>query len=225
MSEGVERRALIFGASGLIGGLLVNMALSHQAFAGVTAVTRRRLDIHHPLLRNPVVDFADLAGHADALTATDVFCALGTTLRAAGSRASFRTVDHDYIVAAARLARARGAARFMLVSSAGARAGAPNFYLGVKGETEEAGGRLGFPTLHIFRPGLLLARREESRPGERFGVAVAPWLGPLMVGGLRKYRGIHPETVAAAMIGASMSGMTGTHIHHNDDMLRLTAEF
>ncbi len=225
MSETGERRALIAGATGLIGGLLVNMALSHQAFAGVTAVTRRRLDVSHPLLRNPVIDFDDLSRHAATLAATDVFCALGTTMRAAGSQAAFRLVDHDYIVAVARLARAAGAARFMLVSSVGARAGASNFYLGVKGETEEAVRRLGFPTLHIFRPGLLLSQRTESRPGERFGVAVAPWLGPLMVGGLRKYRGIDPETVAAAMIGASMSGMTGTHIHHNDDMLRLTAEF
>ncbi len=225
MSETAERTALILGATGAVGRVLLDMALSHQEFAGVTVLARRPTGMVHPLLHERVVDFDRLAEAADAFRVTDLFCALGTTLAAAGSRAAFRQVDHDYVVTAARAARAGGVRRFLLVSSVGASPSAGSFYLRVKGETEAAVAKLRFQALHVFRPGLLLAERTERRPAERLGTAVMPLINPLLLGGLRKYRAIPPATVAAAMIGAALSGDRGTYIHHHDDILRLTAAF
>lgn len=152
-------------------------------------------------------------------TVDDAFCALGTTIKTAGSRAAFRRVDFGYVVAFARAARASNARRFMLVSAIGSSARSRIFYLRVKGETEEAVAALGFPALDIFRPGLLLGQRAESRPREALGMALAPFLNPLMLGPAKAYRGIPADMVAAAMIIAAGAERTGRQIHTYADMV------
>jgi uncharacterized protein YbjT (DUF2867 family) len=128
-------------------------------------------------------------------------------------------VDFGYVVAFARAARAAGAQRFMLVSAIGANARSRIFYLRVKGETEEAVAALGYPALHIFRPGLLLGQRAESRPREALGMALAPFLNPLMLGPAKAYRCIPADTVAAAMITAAGTERTVRYIHTYADMM------
>jgi uncharacterized protein YbjT (DUF2867 family) len=149
-------------------------------------------------------------------TVDDAFCALGTTIKTAGSRAAFRRVDFGYVVA---FARAAGARHFMLVSAIGASVRSRIFYLRVKGETEEAVAALGYPALHIFRPGLLLGHRAQSRPREALGMALAPFLDPLMLGPAKAYRGIPADMVAAAMIAAAGTERTGRQIHTYADMV------
>jgi uncharacterized protein YbjT (DUF2867 family) len=124
------------------------------------------------------------------------------------------------VVAFARAARAAGARRFMLVSAIGASVRSGIFYLRVKGETEEAVAALGYPALNIFRPGLLLGKRAGSRPREVLGMALAPFLNPLMVGPANAYRGISADTVAA-MITAADTERTGRYIHTYADMMAL----
>src|SRR5512132_3766743 len=116
-------------------------------------------------------------------------------------------------------ARVAGARRFMVVSAMGASARSVIFYLRVKGDTEEALTALGYPALHIFRPGLLLGLRAESRPWEALGMTLAPFLNSLMVGPAKAYRGIPAATVAAAMIAAAGMARTGQHIHTYADMM------
>jgi uncharacterized protein YbjT (DUF2867 family) len=155
----------------------------------------------------------------------DAFCALGTTIKQAGSQDAFRKVDHDYILAFARAAKAAGAKRFLLVSAMGASASSSIFYSRVKGETERDIRALGFETLHIFRPGLLLGERAEKRSGEEIGAALTPFLNPLMIGPLRDYRSIRGEAVAGAMRGAALSPALerGAHIHTHDAMMHLAS--
>ena len=95
----------------------------------------------------------------------------------------------------------------------------PKLYLRVKGETEEAVAALGYPVLHIFRPGLLLGHRAKPRPREALGMALAPFLNPLMLGPAKAYRGIPADMVAAAMIIAAGAERTGRHIHTYADMV------
>src|SRR3954468_1816810 len=121
------RSALVLGATGLIGGLCLDLLLADGAWSRVTAVVRRPTGRSHPRLAEAVVDFDRLEGRADAFAADDVFCCLGSTIRKAGSREAFYRIDHDYPVAAARLASARGARRFLLVSSLGGDAGSRVF--------------------------------------------------------------------------------------------------
>ncbi|MBA4211104.1 MAG: oxidoreductase [Parvibaculum sp.] len=216
-----KRTALVAGASGLIGGHLVPLLLADPAYEKVIAVSRRPLDgIASPKLQTVVADFDALDATLAGVAAEDAFCALGTTIKAAGSQAAFRKVDHDYIVSFARAAKAAGARRFMLVSAMGADAKSAIFYSRVKGETERDLRSIGFEALHIFRPGLLIGERREKRTGEEIGAALTPFLNPLMIGPLRAYRSIRGETVARAMKGTALHGEDGTRVHTYDAMER-----
>ncbi|HEX2365460.1 MAG TPA: NAD(P)H-binding protein [Bradyrhizobium sp.] len=216
-----HRTALLAGATGLVGGHLLRRLLADPRYRQIIAVSRKELGIEHPKLRPLITNFDAIAAAIAGLgeTVDDAFCALGTTIKTAGSREAFRRVDFGHVVAFARAARVAGARRFMVVSAMGASARSVIFYLRVKGDTEEALTALGYPALHIFRPGLLLGLRAESRPWEALGMTLAPFLNSLMVGPAKAYRGIPADTVAAAMIAAAGTARTGQHIHTYADMM------
>lgn len=220
MTEG--RRALVAGATGLVGGHLVRQLIDDAASSRIVALTRRPL---HGLssLKLDVVDtnFDTLDGALQDIAADDAYCTLGTTIKVAGSQAAFRKVDHDYIVAFARAAKAAGAKRFMLVSAIGADPASSIFYSRVKGETERDVEALGFEALHIFRPGILLGERAERRLLEQIGMELSPFINALMLGPARAYRAITAETVARAMRAAAASDLAGRHIHTYDAMIHL----
>ena len=220
----IEKTALIAGASGLVGGHLLKLLLADPQYRRVVAVTRRPLGVApSPKLEEVVVDFdaLDKTLAQKNISVDDAFCALGTTIKTAGSQAAFRKVDFDAIVAFAKAAKARGAKRLMLVSSIGADPASSVFYSRVTGETEQALGALGFEALHIFRPGLLIGARRESRPVETIGKLVSPVLDGLMFGPMRAYRSMQAENVARAMHAAAASPTSGRQIHAYDQMMRL----
>ncbi len=195
--------------------------LSRRADVTLTSLVRRA---ERPF--EQAIDFETLAddpvasGERIGVGAVDVgISCLGTTIRAAGSQAAFRRVDQDYVLGVARLARARGARQFVLMTSVGA--GNSNFYLRVKGEIEAAVLALGFERVDLIRPGLLLGPRRERRPGEQLGQALAPLLAPLMRGSLRRYAGIEASTVADAIANLVAAPGAGTRVHHNPDLIAL----
>lgn len=200
--------ALLAGASGLVGGFLLRQLLASPEYDGVIALVRRPLELAHPKLTQVTADFAALDKVTAGLRCDDAFCCLGTTIKQAGSPAAFRAVDHAAVLAFAWAARRNGAGRFFVVSALGADARSRIFYNRVKGETEEALEVLGFKTLAIFRPSLLLGPRVETRRGERIGAAVLWLADPLLLGPLRPYRAIRAEVVARAMLRCSF-GRTG----------------
>jgi uncharacterized protein YbjT (DUF2867 family) len=130
-------------------------------------------------------------------------------MRQAGSQEAFRNVDIDYVLAFARTAKAAQAQRFVVVSSVGADVGAKNFYLRTKGEMEQAVANLGFASLDILQPSMLLALRSQMRPLELGGLLLMPLVNPLLRGAREMYRGIPARTVAAAIVGATRSGRRG----------------
>lgn len=191
---------LLAGGSGLVGRELLQLLLADPSVSGVHALGRRELPLRHPALIQRRVDFAGLP----ALPQVDeVFIALGTTIKVAGSQAAFRAVDFDAVVAVARAARAAGATRLGVVSAMGADAGSRVFYNRVKGEMEQAVGALGFETLVIARPALLVGDREAlgqpARAGEGIGLEVSRWLAPLIPA---NYRPIAAAAVARALARA-----------------------
>lgn len=195
MPEG--RLALLLGATGLIGSFLLERLVRSSIYARVSVWLRRPLTKPHPKLQVQIIDFERLEQHH--VEAEDVYCCLGTTLGQAGSREAFRRVDLDYPVALARAAARDGAQRLLVVSALGADPRSGVFYNRVKGEMEVAVRAAGVPKTWIFRPSLLDGPRTESRPGERIGLAIARVLGPL----LGRYRPIHADLVAAAMLGVT----------------------
>lgn len=218
-----NRTALIAGATGLVGNLLLKRLLASPDYARVVVVTRRSLGLSHPKLTEMVVEFKalDVLFANPAIRVDDAFCALGTTIKKAGSQSAFRRVDLDYVVNFAKAAKAAGAARFLLVSAIGSSAQSSIFYSRVKGEAEQAVSGLGFETTHIFQPGLIIGPRAERRPAEAAMMAATPFLNNLLVGPLKIYRGIPADTIAAAMIAAAASPDKGRVIHTYTSMTQL----
>lgn len=217
-----SRVALVAGGSGLVGRQLLPLLLAAPEYARVQAISRRPLPLEHARLANRVLRFdAPLEGQLKGLAVQDAFCCLGTTIRAAGSQAAFRAVDHDLILAFARTAKAAGAERLVVVSSVGANAGSNNFYLRVKGETERDLEALRLRSLDLLQPSLLLGPRAERRTLE-LGAQVAGWVfGPLLMGAWSRYRPIEASVVAAAMLGAARGGRLGVTRHLYDSLRRL----
>jgi uncharacterized protein YbjT (DUF2867 family) len=217
-----SRTALVAGASGLVGRHCLDTLLVSLAYEAVIACSRRPLPDAHSRLAVRVVSFDHLDSERP-LAVTDAFCALGTTIAAAGSRDAFTRVDLSYVAAFARYARASGALRFVLVSSVGADPGSSNFYLRVKGQAEKAVVSVGFAQADILRPGLLLGDRVDSRRGEACAQRFAPAAALLLRGRLRRYRPVPAAIVGAAMVGTALAEHPGVRVLHYDELVRMAS--
>jgi len=216
------RTAVLVGASGLVGARLLTRLLAHPDYERVTAWVRRPVALEIHKFAQVVVDFDRLQAHAQQLVADDVYVALGTTIKNAGSQDAFRRVDHDYPLEIARIAVRQRVQRFLMVSALGADAQSRVFYNRVKGEVETDIRAIGLPKVWFFRPSLLVGDRAESRPGERIGIAVGKVIAPLMLGGLRRYRPISVDAVAAAMIYAATRNVQ-PGVVESEEIARLAA--
>jgi uncharacterized protein YbjT (DUF2867 family) len=213
------RTCLILGASGLVGGRLLRHLLDDPGYAKVTALVRRPLDVTHEKLACVVCDLENPATYAAHVPVDDVFCCLGTTIKKAGSQEAFRKVDHDYPLA---VARASGASRYFIVTAVGASPRSAVFYNRVKGDVEEALGRLAFKGgLKIFRPSMLIGERSESRPAERVGMAVMSATAPLFFGSLKRYRAIDAALVAKAVWNAARTEPDESKIYEGEALFSL----
>ncbi|MEX2262784.1 MAG: NAD(P)H-binding protein [Bryobacteraceae bacterium] len=215
---------LLVGATGLVGSHCQKLLLKRPDCQRVTVLARRPLEATDARVQQMTIRFEELRS-IQLPPMTSVFCALGTTIRKAGSKAAFREVDFEYPRLIARQALAAGAKQFLLVSAVDAEPGSRNFYLRVKGELEHAIAEMPFASLHIFRPGFLLGERRERRRGETAGIAFVKVIQPLLRGSFRRYHSIPAETVAAAMIGAAQGGERGCNIYHYDGMLALSRRY
>jgi uncharacterized protein YbjT (DUF2867 family) len=213
------RVALVAGATGLVGSALLARLATHHAFPRVIPLVRRPERWPHASVEPRAVDFARLDDEP-ALEATHAFCALGTTIARAGSEEAFRRVDHDAVLAFARYARRSGAEQFLMVSSVGADPRASSFYLRVKGEAEQALAGVGFRSLLVVRPSLLLGDRQESRPLEAVARALAPVFNPLLRGPLSRYAAVPAEVVAAALVAGALDGVVGARVWEHDAIVR-----
>lgn len=215
------RSALIVGATGLVGKELLNILLKESKYETVKVLTRRRAPISHPKLEQIITDFDQLDQYSHHFQVDDVYCCLGTTIKAAGSQQAFKKVDFTYPLELAKLTKASGAQKFFIITAMGADKNSKFFYNRVKGEVEEELKKLGFATLHIFRPSLLLGKREEFRFGEKIGVLLSPVLSILLFGPLKKYKPIHARDVAMAMYQASKISDSSIFIHESSEIQSL----
>jgi len=220
----MPQTAVVIGATGLTGSHLVNLLLHNPAFDRVRVLLRRPSLKQRPGLESIIVDFEDEASLASALQGDVLFCCIGTTRRKAGSQEQFRQVDFNIPVRCATMARRQGFRQFLLMSSVGANVHSRFFYLRTKGETEQAVTRLGFSSLHIFRPSALLGKRQERRPGALVGQWLVQVFYFLLQGRWKKYRGIKAHTVAKAMIAAAAKGERGAHIYESDAIKEMAGE-
>lgn len=194
-----NRTAIVIGATGLVGGQLLKLLLGTGAWETITAVTRRPLGWEAPGLVNLVIPFDSLNKAASRMKADDAFCCLGTTLRQAGNKAEFNKVDYGYSLEFAQIMRRNGASHFLLLTAIGSDRHSPFFYSRIKGRLEADIKALGFDSLSVFRPSLLLGKRNEKRGAEALAASMSQVISPLMVGPLLMYRAIPGTVVAGAM--------------------------
>jgi uncharacterized protein YbjT (DUF2867 family) len=212
MENSEKRTAIISGATGLVGEQLLNQLLSDAVYRKVIAIVRKPMDLVHEKLEQKVIDFGQLPETITGLKADDGYCCLGTTIKAAGSKERQYVIDHDYVVEFAKGCHQTGVTRFAVVSSIGANADSANFYLRTKGEMECDLKKIPFKAIFILQPSMLLGGRKEFRAGEKAAIALMHVMNPLMIGGLKRYRGVQASDVARCMISHIISAENGVKI-------------
>jgi uncharacterized protein YbjT (DUF2867 family) len=209
MAEDHGRAALVAGATGLVGREILAALLADKGYTAVHSIGRRKIVLEHPKLVQQLVDFTALPRMPKV---DDVFIALGTTIKVAGSQAAFRAVDFEAVQAVAKAGRAAGATKLGVVSAMGADDASAIFYNRVKGEMEEALIALKFPCAAVARPSMLAGQRETleqpTRSGERIALGLSRALGPLIPA---NYRPIDAKDVAQALIQAVKSSRSGVY--------------
>jgi len=204
------RSAVVFGATGLIGGHLLQYLLKDPGYRRVTAVVRRPTGIQDSNFQEVISDFYTIRAVGDKLHGDVYFCCLGSTRKKTPRLGAYYRIDHDYPVAAAEIAKANAVQTFVLVSAIGANPNSRNFYMKTKGETERDVIKAGIPQTLIFRPSLLTGRRTENRMLERLASGVMALANPLLVGKMSRYRSVQARSVAGAMKKLSEQTFSGT---------------
>jgi uncharacterized protein YbjT (DUF2867 family) len=214
-----SRKALIVGATGLIGGYCLETLCDDPKYSEVTALVRRPLLKTHRKLKEILTKFDNLEHELSSIKVDDVYCCLGTTIKKAGSQEAFKKIDLSLVVTIARLMRKQDAEQFVVISALGADRDSKVFYNRIKGEMEEAVIELDYPCLRIIRPSLLLGPREEFRLGEKIGAILTPVLKPFLFGSLTKYRPIEGKSVARFMVHvAHQPPVSGIHFYESNQI-------
>ena len=212
----MSKKAIIAGASGLIGSELVNLLLKQPEYDEVVLLVRKQLRLSNDKLRQIIINFDELEAYTDQINGHVVFSCLGTTKKQTPDLALYRTIDHDYPLKLAHIAKQNNVRQFHLVSSLGANAGSSFFYTKLKGETEEALKAIGLTCLNIYQPSVLVGNRKKTRLAERLVVAIMRFINPLLIGGWKKYRSICAGTIASAMFNRSLKNNEGVFVFPSD---------
>lgn len=192
------KHSIIAGATGLVGNnILHQLAARGDRPVGLARRPIKDMPVNAQLLE---INFEQFLINGELPQCDHFYLCLGTTIKTAGSRDAFRAVDFEYSLAVAKKAIQAGATGISLVSSVGADASSKNFYLKTKGQLEEAIKSLGFSSINIYRPGILMGDRSESRLLEGLGKIVFQVIDPLLLGYLSPYRSIQANLLASTMI-------------------------
>lgn len=208
--------ALLLGYTGATGSALLTELVKSDKVNQIICLGRKAPAYDHHKITWIASDLNRLTDHLDAFAGISrVYCCLGTTMAKAGGKEAFRKVDDNMVVDAAMVAAQAGVASFSVVSAVGADAKSLFFYNRVKGEMEEALQKMELKRLCIYRPGLILAERNDNRMGEKLAAAIFPIFQPLLP---QKYRAITAKTIARAMLLNSIKTDEGKEVLYNGEM-------
>lgn len=219
-------KALLIGATGLVGRLALAELLASSNYSQVITISRSAIDLEHPKLLSIIADFSEVITtpekYADALSVDQLFCTLGTTIKTVGGdKAQFVKIDLEWPVAIAKLSSERGCGAIFAVSALGANSASGNLYSRTKGQLEEQLEAIGFHSCIIYQPSLLIGKRDQlnqpPRRGESIGQALMPLANPLLRGNLRKYRGTPIQAIATQMVKDGVNPPQGFKRHYFTD--------
>ncbi|ANF94853.1 oxidoreductase [Paenibacillus bovis] len=215
-----QKVALVAGATGLVGQALTELLIQAPEYSEVIVLVRKPVERwqQHDRLRQVIVDYEHLEQQRDELRADDIYCCLGTTIRKAKTQENMYRIDVTYPLELARIAHEEGATQFLVVSAMGADSQSSVFYSRIKGELEQQLAQIGYESLSIVRPSLLLGKRREFRLGERTGAILARVLSPLFIGPMNKYKAISAEIVAEGMYRIACRKPQGTVVYLSNQL-------
>lgn len=213
------KTAIVFGASGLIGNLLVQKLLQDNRYQKIILIVRKSMNLKHEKLEEKIVDFNTFIQQISPIQADEIYCCIGTTIKKAGSKEAFEAVDLEIPAKIAQLAVKNNIQKLLLVSSLGANLHTSNFYLKTKARMEHAVAKNPIDTVIFFRPSILLGARAEFRFGELMAKILMPIIKFFLLGNLKKYRAIKAEVVAQAMINVANSEKEGLCYLESDQIV------
>ena len=199
------KTALLFGASGLVGGHLLNLLISNNNYSKIKLFVRSSIELNDPKIEIIQTDFENLENHREDIKGDDCFFCIGTTKKNSPDKNEYKRVELELPKQVAQIAKSNLVNSFVFVSSGYADPKSSGDYLKFKGLVEEDLIRLNFPKLGIMRPSFLLGARQEKRVGEKIGIFIFKLLSPLFLGPLKKMKPIHSATVAKAMIAITQN--------------------
>jgi uncharacterized protein YbjT (DUF2867 family) len=210
------KSALLFGASGLVGGHVLNQLISNNNYSKIKLFVRSSINISDPKIEIIQTDFNNLENHREDIKGDDCFFCIGTTKKNSPDKNEYKRVELEVPKQIAQIAKSNLVNSFVFISSGYADPKSSGDYLKFKGEVEEELKRLNFPKLGIMRPSFLLGDRKEKRIGEKIGIFVFKLLSPLFLGPLKKMKPIHSATVAKAMIAITQNDSSKTIFESNE---------
>jgi len=206
------KQVTLFGATGLIGSYLLEFLLKDSDIHLINVVGRNPFHLQHDKINNIVIDFEDVSSISNSITGSEaVFVSIGTTMsKVNGDKIKYKSVDFDIIFNIANACKQKNINQFIYVSSLGANSNSSNFYLRLKGEIDEAVAKLNLNSTSVFRPSVLLGKRNESRPGEKIMQFVMPLLDFMIPS---NSKAIKAEDVAKSMLNTTKNYKSGLHIY------------
>jgi uncharacterized protein YbjT (DUF2867 family) len=218
MEEIKRKTVTLLGATGLIGSQLLDLLEKDDAIEKIFVPLRREMDFPHKKIEMAIINFADKKALCQMISQSDaVFCAVGTTMKKVkGDKAAYRKIDYEIPVNAAQCCNEGACSHFLLVSSVGADSRSKNFYLKLKGETEDMIQSLGLSSVSIFRPSMLLGKRKEFRLAEVIAQLIMTPFSLLIP---QKYRPVQANIVALAMVRYLQKSAKGIKILHYQDLI------
>ena len=217
----MSKRAILLGATGLIGSDLLNKLLANHYYNEVLAISRKEIKINHSKLKQLIIDFEDINKYEVEITGDEVFCCLGSTVKKTPNLSVYRKIDYQYPLDVAQIAFKNGAKSYHLVSAMGANAKSRLFYSRTKGEVERDLQKIPFEAIHIYQPALLDGNRKEKRTSEKIMMGLFRLLNPILIGPFKKYKSIKIEKVASAMLKQAQKKVKGIFIYQSDEIEEL----
>lgn len=193
------RKAVLAGASGLIGSSLLELLMADNSVGEIVLLVRKELPISHSKVKQEIVSFNDETILTQKISGDVFFCCLGTTKAKTPDKKEYTRIEKDIPLCLGKIAYNNGIKEFHFISSIGANKNASGLYLRLKGETEEGLKEIGFSRLYLYRTSLLIGKRNEYRPLEKIGFWVIKLLSPLLLGPLKEYKSISASIVASAL--------------------------
>ncbi len=201
-----KKTAIILGATGLTGSLLLKALLVDDRYGKIKVFTRRPLEVSDPKLESIECNLLELEAVKDSFKGDEVFCCIGTTTKKTPDKKLYRKIDYGIPTSAAMLCKENNIPTMVIVSAIGADANSSIFYNKTKGEMERDVLAQNIPHTYILQPSIINGPRNESRAGEKIGVVITKFLQPFLVGSIKKYRVIDAEVISNAMIQLANNG-------------------